>query len=69
MKEMNMNKCPECGSTDILDVEYDWKSADHYDGTSEFQCLKCGVRVGRWSGKVLSEGENEPRFGVRKEIS
>jgi hypothetical protein len=56
--------CPECGGPQFA-VEYAYGSPQRYDGVSEYRCQDagCGVRVGRWSGKRLAEGEEELRFG------
>jgi hypothetical protein len=35
----------------------------HYDGVSEWQCEKCGKRIGRWSMKELKDGEFEKPYG------
>lgn len=43
----------------IIGVEYQ----GGYDGVSEWRCPDCGRREGRWSGKVLEDGETEPRYG------
>ncbi len=43
----------------LIGVEY----LGGYDGVSEWLCPDCGVRVGRWSGRVLSDGETEQRYG------
>jgi len=58
-----MKKC-KCGSDQIM-IEYAWNSPNYYDGISEYRCLdpKCGIRVGRWSGKELKEGEEEKKYG------
>jgi hypothetical protein len=60
--------CPAC-SGEMLLVEYHGMHEDHYDGWSEVMCPKdlhgCGMRIGRWSEKVLQSGESEPRWGVR----
>ena len=37
----------------------------HYDGVSEWRCPGCQARWGRWSGRRLTDGEYEPRFGQR----
>lgn len=34
-----------------------------YDGTSEYVCPDCRSRFGKWTGKILEEGELEERFG------
>lgn len=46
-------------------IEYRGTSED-YDGVSEYECLKCGERRGRWTGKILLDGEIEPRYGIKK---
>ena len=61
-KETNCD-CPE---EFYIEMEYPYDHPDHYDGISEKQCRKCGKRVGRWSGRVLAEGETEPRWGERR---
>lgn len=63
---MEKEKCKKCGSENILMVEYSWDSPEHYDGISEIRCNDCGVRIGRWSGKELAEGEVEKRHGRDK---
>ena len=60
---MEKEKCKKCGSENIVMVEYEPGSPEHYDGVSEIQCRECGVRFGRWSGKELVEGEIEKRWG------
>lgn len=59
-----MVKCPKCGN-DIydlmLDIEYAFVHPEHYDGVSERKCMECGTRWGRWSGRVLLDGEVESR--------
>jgi len=52
----------------MIDVEYPYDSPDHYDGVSEHQCLKCLLRIGRWSGKRLGAEETEPVFGEKREM-
>lgn len=51
----------------MVGVEYSYGSPERYDGVSELRCMNesCGVRLGRWTGKRLAEGEAEPRFGGR----
>jgi len=48
-------------------VEYHGMHPDHYDGVSEINCNKCGVRFGRWSGRELAEGEFEKVGGKGNE--
>jgi len=60
-------KCKECGSKNIVMVEYGYPSPEAYDGISEIDCKDCGARFGRWTGRLLKEGEIEPRFGKLKQ--
>lgn len=59
--------CKKCGSKNIMGVEYFDPSGktipyEHqYDGISEWDCLDCGYREGRWSKKQLKDGEYEKR--------
>lgn len=55
--------CKKCGSKNVILVQYNWDHPEHYDGASEVECRDCGARFGRWSGKLLAEGEAEPRSG------
>lgn len=41
----------------VIGVEYQ----GGFDGVSEWRCLDCGRREGRWSGKVLTGDEKEGR--------
>ena len=59
------NECPLCG-LELCGVEYHYNHPEHYDGVSEWKCLKCHYRRGRWTGKELSNGEVEPRYGESK---
>lgn len=61
-----MEKCIKCGSQNIMLVEYEYGSPERYDGVSEIDCKDCGVRIGRWSGKELTDGEVEKRLGRQK---
>ncbi len=56
--------CPECQQP-LCGVQYALTPED-YDGVSEWCCEACGLRIGRWSGEVLAEGQLEPRYGLRK---
>lgn len=56
-------KCPKCSNPYTYLVEYGYPSVEQYDGVSEFVCTPCNIRVGRWSKKILEEGEVEPRLG------
>ena len=44
-----------------IGIEYGYGHPERYDGVSEWRCADCGARWGRWSGKVLKEGESERR--------
>lgn len=61
---MTTSKCPHCGSEAKIGVEYAWNHPHHYDGISEWLCELCRTRWGRWSGRVLKDGECERRFGM-----
>lgn len=58
--------CSKCGG-EIVGVEYHWSVKEHYDGVSEFMCLKCKRRVGRWSNIELKTGEFEKPFNYGTE--
>lgn len=58
-------QCKKCSSKNIIMVEYDYTSPNHYDGVSEIDCKDCGARFGRWSGKELAEGESEKPYGAK----
>lgn len=61
--------CAACGEEkDVIHIEYDYKCRARYDGISEIYCQKCGKRTGRWTRKILAEGEVEwPHGRERKE--
>ncbi len=48
---------------DVVGIQYSHTNPNRYDGISEWQCGKCKVRIGRWTGKQIADGEFEPRFG------
>lgn len=54
-----------CDESHVMLIQYGHNTPREYlyDGISEINCLKCGKRVGRWTGKELLEGELEPRYG------
>jgi hypothetical protein len=56
------DSCPRCGSKNIGGVEYALTSED-YDGVSEWNCIDCRYRQGRWTGQELKDGFIEPRYG------
>jgi hypothetical protein len=45
----------------VIGVEYPYGVPERHDGVSEWMCPDCGRREGRFSGKVLAEGELERR--------
>lgn len=53
-------KCLKC-KTNMVMVEYDYTSKQHYDGVSEHWCKKCGYRMGRWCEQELKGDEVERR--------
>lgn len=64
---MSSVKCA-CGTEyedrEVIGIEYDYRSPEHYDGVSEW-LFPDGHRVGRWSGVILLDGDVEPRYGGR----
>ena len=53
-------KCPKCGNdkdNKVIAVEYFGGSKYHYDGVSEYYCMECKTRWGRWSGQPLADDE------------
>lgn len=58
---------PKCCGELMTAVEYPWDDPNHYDGISEYRCMNCGYRKGRWSGRELKENESEPIFGKQKD--
>lgn len=46
-------------------MEYGYPSKEQYDGISEYRCLNCGYRQGRWSGQKLKDGYIESVFNKR----
>lgn len=59
--------CPQCGKQ-LIGIEYAYNHPDHYDGISEWACPPCGYHLGRWSGRLLGEGETEPKYGRKREV-
>jgi len=55
--------CPKCDNAYTYSVEYGYGEPERYDGVSERVCEPCGIRVGRWSKKILKDGEVEPSLG------
>lgn len=52
-----------CGSKEFISIEYRYDHPEYYDGISEYRCQICKTRYGRWSGRILKDGEFEKRFG------
>ena len=48
---------------DVVGIQYSPRHPEHYNGISEWQCMLCRARIGRWTGKALADGESEKRFG------
>lgn len=61
-----MNKHLPCGHDDYVCVQYIMTDED-YDGVSEFRCIICSKRFGRWTLNELNEGELEPRLGEKRD--
>lgn len=57
--------CTNCGSENIMAIQYGYPHPEHYDGVSEYLCQDCGYREGRWSHQELKEGYSESRWGER----
>jgi hypothetical protein len=55
--------CPKCHGKQWIAIEYHGTHPEHYDGISEWVCRICERRIGRWSRKVLGDGEYEKRYG------
>ena len=41
-------------------IQYPPDHAEHFDGVSEWLCAVCGARIGRFTGKLLLDGQYEP---------
>lgn len=61
--------CLGCKSNNVLMVEYSYADPYRYDGISEIDCNHCHKRYGRWTGKILEQGEKEPPYGDPKNIT
>jgi len=48
----------------MMGVEYARDEPAHYDGTSVWECVVCGIRIGRWTKRELAEGEVEWPYGI-----
>ena len=68
MRKNTKMKCP-LGHKKIIGVEYGYGDPYRYDGISEIRCLTCRRRYGRWTGKILKKGEQEPPYGDPKNIT
>jgi hypothetical protein len=64
---MELKKCPKCGKEGLIFVEYDYSNPEHYDGISEIYCVPCRLRIGRWTGKELKDGEFEKAYGIGRQ--
>ena len=51
-----------CGKP-MMGLEYRWDHPDHWDGVSEWVCSACKVRIGRFTGRILTGDETETRDG------
>lgn len=60
---MTDNICPTCGNLILAGRQYAYGDPCHYDGVSEWYCPVCETRIGRWTGRILTEGQAEPPFG------
>ena len=60
-----MIKCPKCKSKNIIAMEYGYPSPECYDGISEYRCLDCKYRQGRWSKLGLKDDEIESVYNKR----
>lgn len=49
----------ECFRTNVTGIEY----LGQYDGVLEWRCNVCQARIGRFSGKVLADGEMDNPYG------
>lgn len=47
----------------MVGLEYLHSEPGHYDGVSEWLCENCGIRIGRWSGRVLVGDDYERPYG------
>lgn len=54
--------CPKCNKS-MIGIEYAYGHPQRYDGISKWACPDCNLNIGRWSGKILKDGEFEYRFG------
>ena len=61
--------CPKNKKHKVILIEYGYIDPYRYDGISEIKCLTCGIRYGRWTGRVLGEGEQEPPYGLTKYVT
>jgi hypothetical protein len=63
MISVSSEPCSECGEKDWLGCQYGHDNPNHFDGVSEWRCMRCGARFGRWTKRLLEEGEAEPPYG------
>ena len=58
--------CPDHGADNMIGIEYEYTHAQYYDGISEWMCMTCKRRWGRWTGHELKTCQFEPRYGILK---
>jgi hypothetical protein len=61
IRGINHINCIACNTPNVVMIEYDWTNPQHWDGVSEYHCLSCNTRWGRWSGKILGSNEYEDK--------
>lgn len=63
MAQEKYTKC-DCPADKQIGIEYYGMHPQHYDGISEFQCMSCSRRWGRWTGReLIARDDYEPRYG------
>jgi hypothetical protein len=56
--------CSQCGNDgSFIGIQYNYDHPERYDGISEWRCVQCDTRFGRWSHRILKDGEYEYRWG------
>lgn len=54
-----MNKCRVCGHTGLfLPMKYPYSNV-----ITEMKCPECETRYGKWTEKILKEGECKKKYG------
>lgn len=59
---MRPDSCPKCEHKEFGGLEYSYGSNLRYDGVSEWACMNCGYRQGRFCGHELQDNEIEKPF-------